>query len=126
MSFLPSPSQDLPAAHDVSLNKLSVQCVSDTALAVRVYQNQIGRVSVASFSCLAPNARQAQSRGHGGSHEIHKILTDVTKEQSPDIWRSSGPQGIQGAGGARAQVCVCASACVHRCMYVSTERNNVW
>lgn len=79
-----------------TVNKLSAQSMSDTTLAVRVYKNQIGRVSVASFSCLAPNACQAPSRGHGGSHEIHKILTDATKEQSLNNWRSSGLQRIQG------------------------------
>lgn len=75
--ILPFPSQDSPVARYVSQNKLSAQGMSDT---VRVYENQIGRVSGASFSCLAPNTCQARSRGHGGSHEIHKILTDATKE----------------------------------------------
>lgn len=57
---LPFPSQDSPIARYVSQNKLSAQGTSDTALAVRVYENQTGRVSGASFSCLAPNTCQAQ------------------------------------------------------------------
>lgn len=90
------PSQDPPVAYYVSLNKLSAQCMSDTALAVRLYKKTNRESPCGFLFLLAPNACQAQSRGHGGSHEIHEILTDATQEQSPDNWRSARPQGIQG------------------------------
>lgn len=107
---LPLPSRGPPAAHYGLLDKLSAHCVSETALAIRVYKNQIARGSVTSFSCLVPNACQAQSRGHGGSHEMHQILTYVTKEQSPDNWH------VRCVG-----VCARARACRPECTRACKE-----
>lgn len=104
---LPFPSQDSPVARYVSQNKLSAQGMSDTALAVRVYENLTGRVSGASFSCLAPNTCQAQSRGHGGSHEIHKILTDATKE----LGTLGNLEHMR-----CTHACVCVRVCLCMCM----------